>query len=99
MILHSKPLSLAEAKSLYLAGEERKPIDDYFKSFLKLSKEDAEKLREEIAKLNNPKIKSEYVVKIADLIPKDAEDLNKIAVDSNLSEGEVNAILDITKKY
>src|SRR3989338_2586448 len=99
MIISSKPLTLAEAKSYYEAGEDKRPIDDYFKVFIKLSKEDSEKLAEEIRTLNNPKLKEEHIVKIVDFTPKDSEDLNKIAFDVNLSEGEINAILEITKKY
>ncbi|MDP3881830.1 MAG: hypothetical protein Q8Q31_03050 [Nanoarchaeota archaeon] len=99
MILNSKPLTLTEAKSYYKEGEDKKPIDEYFKAFLKLSKEDADKLGEEIRSLNNPKLKEEDIVKIVDFVPKDLEDLNKIVLDASLNEGEVNAILDITKKY
>lgn len=99
MIISSKALTIAEAQSYYKPGEEKKPIDDYFKAFLKLSKEDSEKLGEEIRALNNPKLKEEHIVKIVDFVPKDAEDLNKIVIDASLSEGEINAILDITKKY
>lgn len=100
MIISSKPLAMGQAESYYKSnGEEKKPIEDYFKTFIKLSKNDCEKLMDEIKTLNNPKLKEEYIVKLADLLPKDAEDVNKILLDINLSEGEANAILEITKKY
>jgi DNA-directed RNA polymerase subunit F len=99
MILNSKPLTLTEAKSYFRAGEEKKPLEDYFKAFIKLSKEKSDKLSEEIRALNNLKLKEDIIVKIVDLIPKDAEDLNKIVLDVSLNEGEINAILEITKKY
>ena len=44
------------------------------------------------------KIKNEHIVKIVDLMPEDASDLNKIFTDVSLTEDETNKILDIIKK-
>ena len=78
MILNKKPLTLSEAKVYAKPSEEKRQVDEYFKIFAKLSREKAEKLGEEIAKLNNPKIREENIVKIVDFLPKDSEDINKI---------------------
>ncbi len=99
MILNSKPLTLAEAQSYFKKGEEKRPVEDYFKAFTKLSEEDSSKLMNEITALNNPKLREESIVKIVDMVPKDAEDLNKILLDVSLSEVEINSILEIIKKY
>ncbi len=99
MILSKKHLSLAEVNSLVPKGEEKKPIHDYLKKFVILSKEDSEKLIAELRALNNLKLKEEHFIKIADFLPKDIEDVNKILNDVSISEKEANDILEIVKKY
>jgi len=44
-------------------------------------------------------LKEENFIKIADFLPVDAEDLNKICNETSLSEEEIQAILAIVKKY
>lgn len=99
MIINKKPLALAEVKQYIKDIEEKKAMKDYLKTFVKLSKPDAEKINKEIKGLNNPKIKEDQIVKVADFLPKDSEDINKIFIDSSLSEEEANAISEIIKKY
>jgi DNA-directed RNA polymerase subunit F len=99
MILSKKPTTIAEVNVLVPKGEEKKPIHDYLKKFSSLSKEEAFKLMEEIKSLNNPKLKEENIAKLADFLPKDLEDINKILIEAGLNEAESNAILAITKKY
>lgn len=99
MILSKKPLTLAQVDALVPRGEEKKPIHDYLKKFVLLSKEKAEKLLEELRALNNPKLKEDNLIKIVDFLPRDLEDLNKILIETSLSEAEANAILEIVKKY
>ena len=101
MIISRRALTLAEARS-YLkpsTNEEKNPVEDYFKAFTKLSKEDAIDLAEKIRALNNPKINEEHVIRTVDFLPKDNEDLSKIFNESVLSEEETNAILALTTKY
>lgn len=101
-IISIKPLTLAEV-STYLAGEEGKEkaagVRDYIKKFGNLSAEKSKEICEELKKLDNVKIKEEYAVKVADMLPIDAESVHKIFHDVSLDENEVNAIIDITKKY
>lgn len=99
MILDMKPLTMAEVKEQVKDLEEKKELQDYLKKFTKLSKEKADALIEELRGLDNIKLKEEYVVKIVDFLPKDAENLNKIFSDISLDEKEINDILDIVKKY
>ena len=99
MILSKRPLALAEVDSLVQKGEEKKPINDYLKKFVVLSKADSDKLLEELRALNNLKLKEENLIKIADFLPKDIEDVSKILNEVSLSEAESNAILEIVKKY
>jgi DNA-directed RNA polymerase subunit F len=100
-ILNRRALSLGEVKGLLgeAEGEENKVMHDYLKAFSSLDKAKAEKLCQEVRDLNNPKIKEENIVKIADFQPKDMEDINKIFVEVSLTEEEGNAILEIVKRY
>jgi len=88
MILSKRPLALAEVDSLVQKGEEKKPINDYLKKFVVLSKADSDKLLEELRALNNLKLKEENLIKIADFLPKDIEDVSKILNEVSLSEAE-----------
>lgn len=99
MIISMKPLSLSEAKDMIEKLDEKKELEDYFKTFCKLDSSKAEKLRAEIEALNNVKFKEEYIVKVIDILPKDSEEVNKIFHDVSLEEGDINAILDIVKNY
>jgi DNA-directed RNA polymerase subunit F len=98
-VLNKKPLTLAELKSYGKHFEENKVVNDYLKTFTKLTKEKADKLMEEVRALNSPKIKEENIIKLADMLPEDAEDINKIFLEVSLSEEESNAILNIVKQY
>lgn len=97
MILSKKPLSLVEVKEYRKKADEDKPIDIYLNKFCETTKDKAKKLAESIIALNNPKIKQEHIVKIIDLMPEDAEDLNKIFNEMSLTEEEANAVLSVVK--
>ncbi|MEI6850145.1 MAG: hypothetical protein WCK29_03830 [archaeon] len=101
MILNKTPVTIAEVKDYLkdLDGEETKVLQDYIKAYSKVSKADALKMKEELAALNNIKMKEEHIIKIIDLMPKDSEDLAKIFMDVSLTEEEVNSILAIVKNY
>jgi DNA-directed RNA polymerase subunit F len=99
MILSKKALTMAQAREYAKSQTENVVLQDYFKAYCKLSKEKSLELCSEISALNNMKIKEEHLVKIADFLPQDAEDLSKIFNDVSLNEEETNAILGVVKKY
>ncbi len=99
IIKNRTPQTLAEVQSHVKDLDEKKDLKDYLKKFTELTKEKAEKLKEEVRALNNLKLKEENIVKIVDFLPKDSEDLNKIFTEVSLSEEESNAILEVVKKY
>ena len=68
-------------------------------SAVKISPDKASELREKLQKLDNVKIKEEYLVKTIDVLPRDAESVQKIFHDVSLEEQEINAILEIVKDY
>ena len=99
MILQKTPLTLAQAKSLVANLEEKLVLQEYFKKFNKITVEKATELMSEIRALNNPKIKEEHLIKFADILPQDAEDVNKICSEVSLSEEESRSLLTIIKNY
>ena len=99
MIKEITPLSFAEAIKLIGTGDETQEIRDYIKKFCKIKADKVEELRKEIEKLDNIKINKEHIIKVADILPEDAEDVNKIFNDVSLNEDETNKLLEIIKKY
>jgi DNA-directed RNA polymerase subunit F len=100
MIKNNEPLSMAEVNEyLQKDREEEKEIIGFIKKFNKLKTKDANELRKEIENLNLMKIKPENTVKIMDILPKTAEELNKIFIDVSLDEDEIKKILETIKKF
>jgi DNA-directed RNA polymerase subunit F len=100
MIKNSEPLSMAESLDYIKSdGEKETDVVGFIKKFSKLKAKDAKELRQEIEKLEIIKIKTEYAVKIVDVLPDSAEELNKIFVDASLDEDETRKVLDAIKKF
>ncbi|MEK6873485.1 MAG: hypothetical protein AABW91_01460, partial [Nanoarchaeota archaeon] len=95
MIKEMKPLTLAEAQHLVKINDGSKEIEPYFNKFIKLKKKEAEELKKELEGLDNHKMKKDHIIKIVDLLPEDASDLNKIFSDISLDENEIKQIADI----
>jgi DNA-directed RNA polymerase subunit F len=101
MIKKSEPLSLAEVKELLKKlpeSEQSKAVATYIKKFVKITASEAEKLTKEIEELM-PNLNKEHIIKIADILPRDADDLRKILADVTLDENEITKLLEIVKKY
>ncbi len=99
MILTQKIVTIVEAKSYVKNLDEKQALNDYFKKFSTLSLDKAHKLIEELRALDNIKLKEEHMVKIADFLPADSEEVTKIAHDVSLTEEEAQAILSLVKNY
>lgn len=101
MILDRTPLNMNEVDDIIKElpdSDKKEEIKLFLKKFLKTKPGQAEKIKEELEKLDLLKIKRENLVKIVDLLPSDASDLNKIFIDVSLNEDETNKILEIVKK-
>ena len=101
MIHDRVPLNMNEVQGLLndLPDSEKKEETEVFlKKFIKAKPEQAKKIKEGIEGLDLLKMKQEHIVKIIDLLPEDASDINKIFVDVSLNEDETNKILEIVKK-
>jgi len=100
MIKNSEQLSMSEAAEyIKKSGESETEIAGFIKKFNKLKIKEAKELKKETETLGIMKIKPEYIVKIIDLLPENAEELNKIFVDVSLDGDETKKILDAIKKY
>ncbi len=100
MIIERTPLNLNEVEEIVEDSpdsEKKEEMKQYLKKFLKTKPEQAKKIKESLEKLDLLKIKREHLVKIIDLLPADATDLNKIFADVSLSEDEINKILEVVK--
>jgi DNA-directed RNA polymerase subunit F len=102
-----KPISNSEAKTILdkLAKSvkelnyEQRIAADYLSKFPGLSAKKSKKLVEELLELNQ-KIKPDLAVKIADLQPKDEEDVRAIFAKERftLTKEEIKAILGLVQK-
>ncbi|MDP2925271.1 MAG: hypothetical protein Q8N99_02770 [Nanoarchaeota archaeon] len=100
MIIDRTPLNLNEVEEIVKSipdNPKKEALEEYLKKFLKTKKDQAKKIKEELEKLDMIKIKKEHIVKIVDLLPSDASDINKIFIDVSLNEDETNKILGIVK--
>lgn len=99
MIKNSESLSMAEASEYINDNEKNTEIIAFTKKFSKMSTKDAKEIREKIKNLNLMKVQEEHISKIIDILPEDAQELNKIFVDVSLEEDETKKILDTVKEY
>ena len=100
MILDRQPLNLNETQKILediSESDKKEEMKIYLKKFLKTTTARAKKIKEELEKADLLKLKREHIVKIIDLLPEDASDLNKIFTDVSLNEDETNKILEIIK--
>jgi len=99
-IKNSEPLSMAEVvEFVEKENEDESNVVGFIKKFNKINSKDAKELKEELGKLEIIKIKTDYIIKMIDLLPETSEELNKIFVDVSLDEDETKKILDTIKKY
>lgn len=100
MIKNTELVSMAESLEYVKEDKENHlEIIGFIKKFTELKPKEAKEIREKIQNLNLMKAKPEYIAKIIDLMPENAEELNKIFVDVSLDEDESKKILSIIKEY
>ena len=99
MIRKSDPMSMAESLKYIPEGEENAETIAFIKKFVKISPEDAEKMKEKIVSLELMKVRDIHVPKIIDLMPASSEELNKIFSDVSLDDEETKKILDIVSEF
>lgn len=98
MIKHEEPISMAEAIE-YVEKDSEADIKGFIKKFININAKEAKELKEKLQKNELIKMKPEHIVKIIDILPDNAEDLNKIFSDVSLNEDETKKILDTVKQF
>ncbi len=101
MIKKMQPLTMNETKKILGKledSEKKEELESFIKKFSKSSAK-ADSLKKELTELGLIKLKQTHIIKIIDIMPEDASDLNKIFEDVSLDEDETNKILEIIKKY
>lgn len=100
MIKDTELLSMAEVTP-YIKKDADSEADliGFIKKFGKLNSKQSKELREKIEKLDFVKVNEMHIVKIIDLMPETAEELNKLFTDVSLNEDETNKILETTKEF
>jgi DNA-directed RNA polymerase subunit F len=100
MITERKPLTLHETDEIIKdikETEKTKELRAFIKKFSKEDAKTAKKLKEELTKMNVLKLKEKDIVKIVDVMPENAIELNKVVVEAGLDTDETNKILETIK--
>ena len=100
MIKERTPLAMYEIKEELDKLKETDRIKDmnsFIKRFAKLDNDKSKKLKEELESLGMIKLKRNDIVKIVDVVPDNAAELNKIFSDISLDADETNKILETIK--
>ncbi len=107
-IIKKTPISLVklkeELKSIKKRDEElnfrANKTEQYIENFTLLGKKEHDEAVKKIEKLDIPRLKSEYITKLIDLLPKTKDDLKNIlqVYKLTISQDNIKKILDIIKK-
>jgi DNA-directed RNA polymerase subunit F len=74
-----------------------KEVRAFIKKFMSLDEKKSKKLKEELKKLDMMKLKEQDILKIVDILPENAAELNKIVIEASLDADETAKILDTIK--
>ncbi len=99
MIIERKSLSMAEAAEFIKGDENAAELGKFIKKFSAIDAKKAKELRKQLEDFGLMKLKSDSISKIIDVMPDNAEDLNKIFVDVGLDENETQKVLDAVKQF
>ncbi|MDP3918972.1 MAG: hypothetical protein Q8Q35_03670 [Nanoarchaeota archaeon] len=103
-IIEENPICLTDIKQkLKLIEKEGKlsfraeKTKAYLDNFATLTKKDNDKVKKEIENLNIPRLKDRHIIKIIDVLPKDADSLKILLSGETLtiSDEDIKKILDV----
>lgn len=100
MIKNAEPISMAEATEFVDKKDEQgAKVLAFVKKFIEINPKKAKEMKEKLLEMNSVKLNKQNIAKIIDLLPENAEEVNKIFTDVNLDEDETKKIIDIVKEY
>lgn len=100
MIKEKVPAAMYEVEEMaekLKETERAKEIRGFIKKFIKLSPEKSKKLKKDLEALDIIKLKTADIIKIIDVAPENAAELNKIFSEISLDSDETNKILEAIK--
>jgi len=100
MIKERKPITLYETEEIIenlKETEKIKELKSFIKKFAEGDSKKAKKLKEELTNMNVLKLKEKDIVKIVDVMPENAIELNKVVTEAGLDTDETNKILETIK--
>lgn len=77
--------------------EKSKATKEFIETFIKLSDAKSKKLKQDIENLGIIKLRASDIIKIVDIVPENAIELNKIFAEVTLDADETTKILDTIK--
>jgi DNA-directed RNA polymerase subunit F len=100
MIKKQFPVAMVNVQEILRDTKTENPeLEKFLDKFINVKKEKVKELKKELEDLKIMKMRGDEIVKIIDYLPEDAQDLNKIFIETSLDEDEQNKILDVIKKY
>jgi len=100
MIKERKPMAMYEVKDTLEEIKETdrtKDLKVFLKKFSRLNAEKSKKLKQALEELDIIKLKNEDIIKIVDIYPENAAELNKIFAETSLDADETAKILETIK--
>jgi DNA-directed RNA polymerase subunit F len=100
MIKERQPLSMYETLKVLdeiKETDKSKDLKTFIKKFAETTPAKAKKLMEDLESLKIIKLKNSDIVKIIDIMPENAVELNKIFTEVSLDSDETNKILESIK--
>jgi DNA-directed RNA polymerase subunit F len=100
MIKDRTALAMYEVKDLLgeiKETDKTKELKEFIKKFETIDGKKAKKLKEEIESLGIIKIKNSDIIKIIDILPENAVELNKVLTEAGLDADETNKVLGAIK--
>ncbi len=103
-VLEEAPITLAHLKEKLEALEKEEKLSfrgektkAYLEGFITLSGKEAQKLHEEVAALNIPRLKERHIVKVLDIMPKDLDSMKVLFSGDNItiSDEDLKKILNV----
>lgn len=108
-IIEEVPIGMSELKSelkrIKKRDEESSPrlqkLEEYLNNFNQISKADYDSMVSEISQLNVPRLKDVHVMKIADIMPENVEELKSIlqGYAITITAENMKKIITVTKKF
>ncbi len=108
-IIKESPISMADLKDELSKSKKKsdkfnfvaEKTEEYLNQFTVLDLKNSRELKEKLTKMNIPRLKEEYMIKIIDLMPSSVEELKSIlsGYTVTVTNDNLKKIIDVVKEY